>query len=185
VNESIALTDHDWIIAAAGNPYLHELAATVPEREGGPGRRKDHPAVVGLLYILAAGGITGSHRSAVLLLNSQPVWRAVRLAVRETAGLHLPRRSPSRAQLERWRKHLAEQVDSLCDHARSGAVKQAIAAGCFHGTGSTTDLLRSNTLVGDGKVVAAPILSKTADRWREEGRQIDTGLHKQAGEASG
>lgn len=45
-------------------------------------------------------------------------------------------------------------------------------------------LRRSDTLVGDGKVVAAPILSKTAERWREQGRPIDTDLYKQAGEDS-
>jgi hypothetical protein len=188
MSEHNAPTHHDWLIAAAGNPYLHQLAATIPEREGGPGRRRTHPVFVGLLYVLTAGGITGSHRSAARLLGSETAWRAVRLAHRRTkeaAGEALPRRAPSRGQLEALRKHLAKHVDLIREHAKALAVRQAREAGCFTATGSTTDLRRSDMLIGDGKVVAAPILSKTADRWLAQGRPIDTGKHMQAGEGSG
>lgn len=185
MNASNALTDHDWIIAAAGNHYLHELARALPERGHGPGRRRTYPVFVGLLYVLAAGGITGSHRSAARLLGSETAWRAIRIAHKKAGGEPLPRRAPSRGQLEALRKHLAKHVDLIRENAKKLAVRQACEAGCFTSNGSTTDLRRSDMLVGDGKVVAAPILSKTADRWLAQGRPIDTGRHKQAGEDSG
>lgn len=180
-----ALAQLDWLVEAAKSRDVHELAQAVPERGHGPGRKREHPAFVGVLYVLLAGGVTGSHRSAAVLLGSERVWRLVRLAARSATGLDLPRTPPTRNMLEAWRAALAKHVELLREHARDLAVRQAVEAGCFDPNSTPNCLRRADALVGDGKVVAAPILSKTADKWREAGRRIDTGLHKQAGETSG
>lgn len=179
-----ALTQMDWLLEAAENPQLGELARSVPERAHGPGRKREHPILVGLLYVLAAGGITGSHRSAARLLGSERTWRLLRLAARKTTDTDLPRRAPSRGQLETLRSHLLEHLERIQDSTRALAVQQALDARCFDPRSTPMKLRRSDTLVGDGKVVAAPILSKTAERWQEQGRPIDTGVYKQAGEDS-
>ncbi|EFV15094.2 hypothetical protein [Segniliparus rugosus] len=180
-----ALAEIDWLVEAAKSARLHELARSVPERPSRtPGRRKEHPAFVGLLYVLLAGGVTGSHRSAATLLASERAWRLVRLAARRAAGEDLSRKPPRRGQLETWRGCLSEHVGPLRERAADLAVAQAIEAGCFDGTGAPADPKRHNMIVGDGKVVACPVLSKTADRWREQGRPLDVALHKQAGEDS-
>lgn len=179
------LTDLDWLVESARSPQIHELAQTVPERGHGPGRRREHPALVGILYVLVAGGVTGSHRSAALLLGSERMWRLVRLTARASHGTRLSRRPPTRWQLESWRSHLAGRVDLLRESARGIAVRQAVEAGCFELNGTPTNLRRSDVLYADGKVVRSPLLAPAVEARRARGERVDTGTHKQAGEDSG
>jgi hypothetical protein len=178
------LAQLDWLVEAAQSRSVHELAQAVPERATGPGRKRHYPALVGILYVLNAGGITGSHRSAVVLMNSERVWRLVREAVREAHGITLRHKPPKRHHLEGWRTHLAEHVELLRETARNIAVRQAIEAGCFDPRSAHTDLRRSDALYADGKVVRSPFLSETVKRWLQQDKRLDVGRHVQSGEDS-
>ncbi len=122
---------------------------------------------------------------AACAIANQHYWRLIRLAARETAQVSLPRTPPTRNMCEYYRRQIADHVELFATRYRELALAQAIEHGCLDPTAprSTTDLRRANFVAADCKVVKSPILRKTAEQWREQGRRIDASMHIKGGDA--
>jgi len=137
-----------------------------------------------VIYIVLAG-VLGSHRKAACAIANQHYWRLIRLAARKTVELDLPRTAPTRNMCEYHRGKIAAQVEVFAARYRELALAQAAEHSCLSPAAprSATDPRRANFVAADGKVVKSPILKKTADRWRKDGRHIDASMHVQGGDA--
>jgi hypothetical protein len=85
---------------------------------------------------------------------------------------------------EYHRGKIAHHVEVVAARYRELALAQAAEHGCLSPAAprSATDLRRANFVAADGKVAKSPILKKTADRWRAQGRRIDATMHVQGGD---
>lgn len=175
----------DTVESVATNPDVYELARVLPARkQGDTGRPSIHPDAVYVIYVVLAGAL-GSHRKAASAIGNPRYWRIVRHAARDIAKLTLPRTPPTRNQCEYHRAKIADNVETIAARFRVLARQQAHEHGCFapDAPRSASDLRRANFVAADGKVVKSPVLKKTADRWREQGRHLDATMHVQGGEA--
>ncbi|MDD4866980.1 MAG: hypothetical protein PHQ28_07660, partial [Mycobacterium sp.] len=178
-------TEADHVEATATNPDIYALADTLPKRpDGDCGRPSRYPTAVYVIYV-ALAGVLGSHRKAACAMRNRHYWRIIGKAASEAGALDLPQTPPTRNQCEYHRGKIAEHVEVFAARYRELAYTQAVEHGCFDqgAPRSATDLRRANFVAADGKVVKSPILRKTAERWREQGRRIDATMHVQGGEA--
>ena len=178
-------TEVDFVEAIATNTDVYALADVLPRRPTGDGGRPNrYPAAVYVIYIVLAG-VLGSHRKAACAIANQHYWRLIRLAARKTVELDLPRTAPTRNMCEYHRGKIAAQVEVFAARYRELALAQAAEHSCLSPAAprSATDPRRANFVAADGKVVKSPILKKTADRWRKDGRHIDASMHVQGGDA--
>lgn len=173
----------DFVEAIAANPDVYALAEHLPaqKRDRG-GRPPTHPAAVYVIHI-ALAGVLGSHRKAAHAMANRHHWSMIRDFARTTAQLELAAAPPTRNMCEYNRKLIASHVESLADAFRTTALAQAVEHGFLDATAprSSTEPLRANFVAADGKVAKCPVSQKIADKWSEQGRQINADLHTQGG----
>ncbi|SKG85679.1 Uncharacterised protein [Mycobacteroides abscessus subsp. bolletii] len=175
--------DIDFVEAIASNPDVYALADLIGQRPQGDGGRPSlHPPVVYVITV-ALASVLGSHRKAASAIANKYYWAVVRDAARRTAHIELCAMPPTRNMCEYHRGKIAEHVDTLAARFRELAVAQALECGWLNPdvTRSTSQPQRANFVAADGKVAKSPILEKTAERWRQQGRHINASRHTQGG----
>ncbi|MGH3609923.1 MAG: hypothetical protein ACRDRD_17825, partial [Pseudonocardiaceae bacterium] len=167
----LTLLEIDTIDAVASSEFIYRLAATLPVHEPGtPGRLPHYPPWVYVLH-KALAGVLGSHSKAARAMAHPAYWRSIRHHAAAHQAPKAQRRPPQRWHHNYAQRLLDQHADQLLNAFRPLARQLAHELGCLNPAApvSHTDPARSQYVVGDGTVVAAPVRKATADRWAEQG----------------
>lgn len=174
----------DFVEALAANPDIHSLAEAVTSSGHGEGGRPNtHPTVVYIIYV-ALAGVIGSHRKAASTIANRHCWKIIRDSIHLTAGTYLGSRPPTRNMCEYHRGKISTQVEAIAEKYRELAVAQAREHGWLDPAAprSSSKPRRTTFVAADGKVAPSPVLEKTAIKWRDQGRHVNSDLHTQGGD---
>jgi len=175
-------TSDDRARVVLHDPILWALARAVPERAPcTPGRPKQYPVSVFVLFFLLAGAL-GSHRAAASWIGRRDNWRRIR-KVWATHGIELHKMPPTRGQcLYNRNVYLAPYHRELEAVVERDALERAQGMGMLVSTVAATAEPRRDCVVsGDATVPAMPMRESVFKKRRAAGQRLDFKYHIEGG----